>query len=130
MYNEPIEIDDGGKAHLSKQLAGNKWECSVACRKVSDNDAQAIIELIESFNMPIEELREDLDSGCPYMHHVRLRHNECEMSHTEVSKLGHPHPYLVKAIDEASTVTKFGTLCKLVGVDNYTELINEEVKCS
>ena len=62
--------------HLSKQLDGNKWECSVACRKVSDNDAQAMIELIESFNMPIEELREDLelvDSECPYMHHVRLR---------------------------------------------------------
>ena len=81
--------------HLSKQLDGNKWECSVACRKVSDNDAQAMIELIESFNMPIEELREDLelvDSGCPYMHHVRLQNNECDMSHAEVSKLGHPHP--------------------------------------
>ena len=69
-YESPIVVDENGKAHLSKQL-----DCSTACRTLDTKSVESILELIKSFDQPIEEGREDLDmvdTGCPYNHHVKI----------------------------------------------------------
>jgi len=66
------------------------------CRHPSDEDIKAIVELKESFEKSLPEIRKQLqnmDSGCPHIHHCKPREmDDCcdELAHTELPKLGHP----------------------------------------
>ena len=93
--NAPIAIDENGKAHLSEVLRTSpdgkikQWACSANCRKISDEDIQAIIAIFEK---PLIEVRCDLqyiDEGCPHGHYIKINEMNENMVDTENIKLGH-----------------------------------------
>ena len=88
--SEPIPLDPQGKAHISKGSA-----CSYACRTVSDDDVNIILHIKHSFDKPISQVREQLqniDEGCPHIHHLKPRGMDDDLACTEITKLGHPLP--------------------------------------
>ena len=69
--SEPIPLDEQGRAHISEGSA-----CSYVYRTVSDNDVKIILVLKRVFEKPFTEVREQLqniDIGCPHVHHLKLR---------------------------------------------------------
>jgi len=74
-----------------KRKYGNVLTCAV-------KDVKAIVELKESFEKSLPKIREKLqnmDSGCPHIHHFKLREmDDCcdELAYTKLPKLGHPLP--------------------------------------
>jgi len=48
-YDSPIVMDENGKAHTSKQLGDNKWECSCACQMLYSKDVESIVEIKKIF---------------------------------------------------------------------------------
>jgi len=94
-YNSPIIIDEHGKPWLSKMIDSNSWQCSIVCRTLDTFHVEAIIDLKQSFNQRIEEVRENIetfDDGCPHNHHVKLW--DSEDACMDVCKLGHPQPHI------------------------------------
>ena len=88
--SEPIPIDEQGKAHISEGSA-----CSYVCRTVSDNDVEVILDLKHAFEKPFAEVREQLqniDIGCPHVHHLKPREMDESLACTEITKAGHPLP--------------------------------------
>ena len=88
--NEPIPVDAQGRAHTAEGSA-----CSYACRTVSDDDVKVILDLKRAFENPIAQIREGLqniDNGCPHIHHLKPRAMDDGLAWTKISKLGHPLP--------------------------------------
>ena len=88
--NEPIPLDTQGRAHTAEGSA-----CSYACRTVSDDDVKVILDLKHAFENPIAQIREGLqniDNGCPHIHHLKPRGMDDGLACTEIFKLGHPLP--------------------------------------
>ena len=86
----PIPLDAQGIAHISEASA-----CLYACRTVSDDDVKVIPDLKHAFENPIPQIREELqniDNGCPHVHHLKPRGMDDGLACTEISKLGHPLP--------------------------------------
>ena len=86
----PIPLDAQGVAHISEGSM-----CSYTCCTVSDDDVKVIIDLKRAFENPITQIREELqniDHGCPHVHHVKPRRMDDWLACTEISKLGHPLP--------------------------------------
>ena len=55
-----------GKAHISEGSA-----CSYVCRTVSDNDVEVILDLKHAFFAEVSEQSQNIDIGCPHVHHLR-----------------------------------------------------------
>ena len=88
--NAPIPLDAQGIAHISEGSA-----CSYACRTVSDDDVKVILDLKHAFENPIPHVQKELqniDNGCPHVHHLKPRGMDDGLACTEISKLGHPLP--------------------------------------
>ena len=86
--SEPIPIDEQGKAHISEGSA-----CSYVCSTVSDHDVEVILDLKHAFDKPFAEVREQLqniDIGCPHIHHLKPREMDEGLACTEITKAGHP----------------------------------------
>jgi len=83
-YNAPIAIDENSKAHTFKQLNGNRWECSHACRTLDRRrDIDSILEIKKSFDQPIEDIREELEmvnGRCRHLHHIKLQSEDDDMA--------------------------------------------------
>ena len=65
------------------------------CRTVSDNDVEVILDLKHAFEKPFAEVREQLqniDIGCPHVHHLKPREMDEGLACTEITKAGHPLP--------------------------------------
>ena len=61
-----------------------RWKCCSECKPLTKAEVSAIVELKDSFNKPMIELRHDLDmcdSGCPNQHYTRV---------DDVKRQGHP----------------------------------------
>ena len=88
--NEPIPLDAQGRAHTAE---GSAW--SYACRTVSDDDVKVILDLKRAFENPIAQIREGLqniNNGCPHIHHLKPRGMDDGLACTEIFKFGHPLP--------------------------------------
>ena len=88
--NKPIPLDEQGKAHISEGSA-----CTYVCRTVSNDDVEVILDLKHAFDKPIAKVREELqnmDSGCPHIHHIKARGMNESLACTEVTKAGHQLP--------------------------------------
>ena len=86
----PIPVDAQGIAHISEGSA-----CSYVCRTVSDDDVKVNLDLKHAFENPIPQIREELqniDNGCPHVHHLKPRGMDDGLACTEISKLGHSLP--------------------------------------
>ena len=62
---------------------------------MSDDDVQVILDVKRAFEKPIAQVRErlqNLDEGCPYVHHLRPRGMDDGLACTEITKVGHPLP--------------------------------------
>ena len=60
-----------------------KWGCTTECKKLSGDEVHAIIELKESFDQPIQEVRQALDvcdNDCPNLHFTK-RINKTVVDH-------------------------------------------------
>ena len=84
-----LPIDKCGKCVLANEITdddkttkGNskpkpmKWAC-IECKKLNDDEVHAIIELKESFDHPVQEVRQALDicdSDCPNLHFTKRVH--------------------------------------------------------
>ena len=65
------------------------------CRRVSDNDVEVILDLKRAFEKPCAEVKEQLqniDIGCPHVHHLKLRGMDEGLESTEITKADHPLP--------------------------------------
>ena len=52
-----------------------RWKCCSECKPLTKAEVSAIVELKDSFDKPMIELRQDLDmcdSGCPNQHYTRV----------------------------------------------------------
>ena len=61
-----------------------RWKCCSECKPLTKAEVSAIVELKDSFDKPMIELRQDLDmcdSGCPNKHYTRV---------DDVKRQGHP----------------------------------------
>ena len=88
--NEPIPIDEQGRAHITECSV-----CSYACRTVSDEDVDVILDLKCAFEKPFSKIREQLqniDIDCPHVHHLKPRGMGEGLETTEITKAGHPLP--------------------------------------
>ena len=88
--SEPIPLDAQGTAHTAEGSA-----YSYACRTVSDDDVEVILDLKRAFENPIAQIREGLqniNNGCPHIHHLKPRGMDDGLACTEIFKLGHPLP--------------------------------------
>ena len=88
--SEPIPLDEQGRAHITEGSA-----CSYVCRTVSDDDVKVILNLKSAFEKSFAEVREQLqniDTGCPHVHHAKLREMDEGLESTEITKAGHPLP--------------------------------------
>lgn len=88
--SKPIPLDEQGKAHITEGSA-----CSYVCRTVSDDDVKVILDLKRAFEKPFVKVREQLqniDTGCPHVHHVKPRGMDEGLACTEITKAGHPLP--------------------------------------
>ena len=86
--SEPIPLNEQGKAHISEGSA-----CIYVCRTVSDDDVEVILDLKRAFEKPFAEVREqlqNLDIGCPHIHHLKPRGMDEGLACTEITKAGHP----------------------------------------
>ena len=67
----PIPITENGACVIANDLdpdGKKRWECTTECKPLSDAEVDAILTLKESFNGPVEEVRDALDTcdeGCP-----------------------------------------------------------------
>ena len=89
--NEPIPLDEQGKAHISDGSA-----CTYVCRTMSDDDVEVILDLKCAFEKPFAVVREQLqniDIGCPHVHHLKPRGMDEGLACTEITKAGHLLPY-------------------------------------
>ena len=82
-----LPIDECGKCVLASEITDDdkstkrsskpkpmKWACTIECKKLNDDEVHAIIELKESFDQPVEEVRQALDvcdSDCPNLHFTK-----------------------------------------------------------
>ena len=74
-----------------------RWKCCSECKPLTKAEVSAIVELKDSFDKPMIELRHDLDmcdSGCPNQHYTRVETRRFE--HYSVERQGHP---LICSID-------------------------------
>ena len=74
-----------------------RWKCCSECKPLTKTEVSAIVELKDSFDKPMIELRQDLDmcdSGCPNQHYTRVETRRFE--HYSVERQGHP---LICSID-------------------------------
>ena len=74
-----------------------RWKCCSECKPLTKAEVSAIVELKDSFDKPMIELRQDLDmcdSGCPNQHYTRVETRSFE--HYSVERQGHP---LICSID-------------------------------
>ena len=65
-----------------------QWKCCSECKPLTKAEVSAIVELKDSFDKPMIELRQDLDmcdSGCPNQHYTRV---------DDVKHQGHPFDLL------------------------------------
>ena len=88
--NEPIPIDEQGRAHITECSV-----CSYACHTVSDEDVDVILDLKCAFEKPFSKIREQLqniDIDCPHVHHLKPRGMGEGLETTEITKAGHPLP--------------------------------------
>ena len=88
--NEPIPVDEQGRAHITECSV-----CSYACRTVSDEDVDVILDLKCTFEKPFSKIREQLqniDIDCPHVHHLKPRGIGEGLETTEITKAGHPLP--------------------------------------
>ena len=68
-----------------------RWKCCSECKPLTKAEVSAIVELKDSFDKPMIELRQDLDmcdSGCPNQHYTRVETRSFE--HYSVERQGHP----------------------------------------
>jgi len=96
-YDSPNLIDEHSKAWLSIMIDSNSWQCSIVCCTLDTFHVEAIIDLRQSFNQHIEDVRKDIetfDDGCPHNHHVKLR--DSEHACMDICKLGHPQPCIAE----------------------------------
>ena len=64
-----------------------KWACTSECKPLMDDELHATVELNESFDKPIQEVRLALDvcdSDCPNQHYTKIVNN------TAIDLQGHP----------------------------------------
>ena len=62
---------------------------------MSSDDVEVIIDLKRSFEKPITQIREELQSnnkGYPHVHHFKPRGMDDGLACTEITKAGHPLP--------------------------------------
>ena len=81
--SEPIPLDEQGRAHITEGSA-----CSYVCRTVSDDDVKVILNLKSAFEKSFAEVREQLqniDTGCPHVHHAKLRGMDEGLESTEIT---------------------------------------------
>ena len=115
--SEPIPLDDQGKAHILEGYA-----CSYVCRTVSDDDVKVILDLKRAFEKPFAEVREQLqniDSGCPHVHHVKPRGMDEGLACTEITKAGHLLPCAIGMYSSKLRILRaasvhYSALCKLL----------------
>ena len=96
-----LPIDEYGKCVLAKEIIAErtktskhnhknqpiKWVCTLECKIPSDDEVHAIVSLKESFDKPIQEVRQALDgcdSGCPNQHFTKC------VKDTTIDLQGHP----------------------------------------
>ena len=68
-----------------------RWKCCSECKPLTKAEVSAIVDLKDSFDKPMIELRQDLDmcdSGCPNHHYTRVETRSFE--HYSVERQGHP----------------------------------------
>ena len=87
----PIPINENGACVIANDLDPDgkkkRWECTTECKPLTDAEVDAILTLKESFNGPVEEVRDALDTcdeGCPNVHYTKL------ISSCPVALKGHP----------------------------------------
>ena len=88
--NYALPIDKDGKCTLASEITDDdktdkhcskpkpmKWECTIECKKFSGDEVHAILELKESFDQSIQEVRQALDvcdDDCPNLHFTKRVH--------------------------------------------------------
>ena len=90
-----------GESQQQKNFDGEhakQWPCTSLCKPIQQWEADSILELMKSFELPVDQLRQqlnDIDSGCPYTHFARPCQNECNDDTSQQPLRGHPlHCYV------------------------------------
>ena len=66
--------DDDKTTKRSSKPKPMKWACTIECKKLNYDEVHAIIELKESFDQPVQEMRQALDvcdGDCPNLHFTK-----------------------------------------------------------
>ena len=86
-----VRVDKTASPTQPKTEQFLRWRCCSECKPLTKAEVPAIVELKDSFDKPMIELRQDLDmcdSGCPNQHYTRVETRSFE--HYSVERQGHP----------------------------------------
>ena len=88
------EASKGSQHEASQVPKPTRWKCTSECKALTPSEVEAVVELKQSFEKPMKELRDALDScddGCPNGHYsVRDLDWVCVGQFGSVGRLGHP----------------------------------------
>lgn len=94
-----IAIDENAVCHLSldDEVADNKgWPCSILCKKLTEQQKKALVQLKKHFDNPVEMTRallEHLDDGCQQTHYSKscvVESSDGDMVFFMKHLMGHP----------------------------------------